>query len=361
VSDNLFDRLFELFQSPGPVNWKLAAEVMRSLTGASEPIEPVIAEEYQELTLAAQLRLAEATDLEVSTSRPLHPVDRAMWAEENQQSFRYLIEPLVGKITGLGGEAQTTEAVLQPMGPAILGIQAGTTVGFMSHRALGQFDTGLPALDHDEMLLVVPNVEAFAQDHQVDARQIRLWAACQEVTHHAIMAVPWLRGHLVEMVRHFFESVQFDPSRLTEMLTGSQDPSELEGMVGDAGGLAGLLGSSHDPVRLAPIQALIALIDGYADYTVRRAAADLLPQLDLIEEANARRRVEPNDAEQFLRQLVGLELQRHRARDAASFCVDIEHRWSDDALGRLWEEPARLPTLEELTDPVGWAARTLLD
>ncbi len=360
MSDNLFDRLFELFQSPGPVNWKLAREVMHSITGAAEPIEPAVAEEYQELTLAAQLRLAEATSLEVSTSRPLHPVDRSTWADENQQSFRYLVEPLAGKLTA-PEENPAMGAMMQPMGPAILGIQAGTTVGFMSHRALGQFDTGLPALDHDDMLLVVPNVEGFAQDHHVDPRQIRLWAACHEVTHHAVMAVPWLRGHFVDIVNGFYETVQFDPSRLMETITGLQDPEQIEGLVSGPGGLAGLLGASHDETRLAPIQAFVALVDGYADYTVRRAATDLLPQLDIIEEANARRRVEPNDAERFLQQIVGLELQRHRARDASAFCVEIERRWSDEALGRLWEDPAHLPNLDELTDPVGWAARSLLD
>jgi putative hydrolase len=360
VSDNLFDRLFELFQSPGPVNWKLAREVMHSITGVVQPIEPTVAEEYQELTLAAQLRLAEATSLEVSTSRPLHPVDRATWADENEQSFRYLVEPLVGKLTA-PADNPAIGAMLQPMGPAILGIQAGTTVGFMSHRALGQFDTGLPALDHDDMLLVVQNVEGFAKDHGVDHRQIRLWAACHEVTHHAIMAVPWLRGHFVDIVGTFYDTVEFDPSRLMETMTGLQDPEQIEGLVSGPGGISGLLGSTYDESRLAPIQAFVAIVDGYADYTVRRAAADLLPQLDLIEEANGRRRTEPNDAEQFLQQVVGLELHRHRARDAAAFCVEIERRWSDDALSILWDDPSHLPTVDELTDLVGWAARTLLD
>jgi uncharacterized protein (DUF2342 family) len=54
-------------------------------------------------------------------------------------------------------------------------------------------------------------------------------------------------------------------------------------------------------------------------------------------------------------------LKRHRAADAAAFCVEVEERWGTDALDRVWEQADYLPTLSELTDPVGWAARVLMD
>ena len=73
------------------------------------------------------------------------------------------------------------------------------------------------------------------------------------------------------------------------------------------------------------------------------------------------RRSEPNEAEQFLQQLLGLRIDRHRAEDAASFCGEVDRRWGAETLQRLWEDPSQLPHLEELTDPVGWAARVLLD
>ena len=130
--------------------------------------------------------------------------------------------------------------------------------------------------------------------------------------------------------------------------------------VDEPGGLARMLGSSHDPATLAPIQAFLAFVEGFGDYAVRTAAADLMPQLGDIENAVALRRSEPNEAEQFLQQLVGLSLERHRARDAAVFCAEVARRWGSDALDDIWQHPDRLPTLPELTDPVGWAARVLL-
>jgi len=367
VSDNLFDRLFDLLQTPGPVNWRLGKEITESLAGASEPLEPRVAEEYQELTLAAQLRLADRLSLDVATTTTIHPVDRRIWAERNEQSFRYLIEPLSDKFGDISGAGGMAGPFLAPMAPVILGIQAGTMIGFMSHRVLGQFDTGLPALDDASLFLVVPNVEAFAGDNGIDAHQARMWAVLREVTNHAILSVDWVRGYFIKAISDFYATVQFDPSGLMEIIGGLQDPSALsdpsafEGLVDEPGGLAKMLGSSHDPSALEPIQAFLAFAEGYGDYAVRTAAADLMPQLGEIESAVRLRRSEPNEAEQFLQQLLGLSLDRHHATDAAAFCVDVERRWGVETLARLWEEPDKLPRLGELTDPVGWAARVLLD
>jgi putative hydrolase len=364
VSDNLFDRLFELLQTPGPVNWRLGKEITGSLAGAAEPIEPKLAEEYQELTLAAQLRLADGLSLDVSTTKTIHPVDRRTWAERNEQSFRYLIEPLSGK---LGGGSGAGSPLLAPMAPLILGMQAGTMLGFMSHRVLGQFDTGLPALDHDSLFLVVPNVETFAQDHEIEAQQVRMWAVLREVTSHAILSVEWVRDYFIRAITGFYDTVEFDPSALMDMLGGLQDPSSLadpsalEGLVDEPNGLARLLGSSHDPAALEPIQAFLAFVEGFGDYAVRTAADELMPQLGEIESAVRLRRSEPNEAEQFLQQLLGLRIDRHRADDAAGFCSDVARRWGAGTLEHLWDEPDKLPRLGELTDAVGWAARVLLD
>ena len=367
MSDNLFDRLFELLSTPGPVNWRLGREITQSLAGSAEPIEPRLAEEYQELTLAAQLRLADRLTLDVSTTHAIHPVDRQTWAEQNEQSYRYLIEPLADKFSSLHGGSAMAGSFLGPMTPVILGIQAGTMIGFMSHRVLGQFDTGLPALDHGDLFLVIPNVEGFARDNDIESHQIRLWAVLREVTHHAILNVSWVRKYFIDAINDFYETVDFDPSGLMDMLstfqdpTGIQDPSALEGLVDEPGGLAKMLGSSHDPSALAPIQAFLAFTEGFGDYAVRIAAADLIPELGKIEAAVTLRRSEPNEAEQFLQQLLGLQIDRHRVADAAQFCSEIERRWGSDTLQRLWEDPDKLPRLDELTDPVGWAARVLLD
>lgn len=368
--EGLFEQLFKLLQSSGPVNWKLAREVTRSLAGPATPIEPAVAEEYRELAHVADVRINSVVDLPSPSPRELNPTDRATWAAENQQSFRILVEPLADKLSGMTppgsipglGDAGGMEAMLAPLGPALLGIQAGTMVGFMSHRALGQFDTGIPAMDHDRPYVIVPNLDDFAVDHGIDHRQIRLWGALHEVAFHRIMAVEWLRGRFISLVEAFYASVEIDTSDLLGKLGAMNDPDEIQRMLGAGDADASsLISASSDPERLAELQAFTAFIEGYGDRLVRVAGAELLPTIARIEDAYATRRTEPNQAEQFLQQFAGLTLERWRAKDAAEFCDEVVDRWGHDALERVWDDPSNMPRLAELTDPIGWAARVMLD
>lgn len=361
TDDSIFSRLFELFQSPGPVNWRLAAEVRKSLVGVAEPVDPNLADEYAELGRAAALRLEAVSPFPLGSTGEIQPVDRSVWAADNQESFGYVLEPLAGSF-GPGGSdpANPMAAMMAPMGSAVLGMQAGTMVGFMAHRALGRFDTGLPALGDDRMYVVVPNVESFATDHDLDRRQVRLWAACHEVAHRAVLAVPWVALRIVELVADFAATVRFDPTRITEALGRIEDPTTLEGGIGGPGGLAALLGAEHDETTLEPIRALVAAVEGFGDHLTRLALAELAPDLAAIEGAWQARRTDPDETVDLLGQFVGLTVERRHAAEADAFFAEIGRRWSGDAIDRVWSGPDAVPTLGELTDPVGWAARVLL-
>ena len=367
--EGLFEQLFKMLQSSGPVNWNLGREVTRSLAGPPQPIDPAVAEEYRELAHVAEVRISSVTQLPSPEPGELNPTDRATWAAENQQSFRVLVEPLGDKLSSLTdmgglpgmGDMGDMSAMLAPLGPALLGMQAGTMIGFMAHRALGQFDTGIPAMDHDRPYVIVPNLDDFAIDHGIDHRQIRLWGALHEVAFHRIMAVEWVRGRFVELITAFYDEVEIDTSDLLGKLTGMSDPMELQQMLGEGEDPASLIQATANPERLADVQAFTAFIEGYADRIVRIAGADLLPNIERIEEAYSRRRTEPDKTEQFLQQFAGLKLERWRAADATQFCDDVVERWGEDALTRVWEAPENMPKLHELSDPIGWNARVLLD
>lgn len=364
--EGLFEQLFKMLQSSGPVNWNLAREVTKSLAGQPQPIDPTVAEEYRELAHVAEVRISAVTQLPSPEPGELNPTDRATWAAENQQSFRILVEPLGEKLSGLTNidgmpDLGDMGAMLAPLGPALIGMQAGTMVGFMAHRALGQFDTGIPAMDHDRPYVIVPNLDDFAIDHGIDHRQIRLWGALHEVAFHRIMAVEWVRGRFVELITAFYDTVEIDTSDLMGKLTGMADPMELQRMLGESENTTGLIQASADADRLADVQAFTAFIEGYADRVVRMAGSELLPNIDRIEAAYNLRRTEPDKTEQFLQQFAGLKLDRARAADGETFCDEVAERWGDDALNRVWEAPENMPTLSELTDPIGWNARVLLD
>lgn len=354
-SDNLFDRLAELFRSNGPVNWRLAKEIAESIAGEHEPVEPWLAEEYRELATTAGMRIAATSPLEPTTS-DVRPVDRRIWAGDNIEAFAYLAEPVAEKMTGSGPFG----SALQPLGPALLGMQMGSVVGFMSHRVLGQFDVGIPAGSEMPIAFVVPNIEAFASEHDLDARQTRLWVALHEVTHQAEFEVPWVREHFLMLMHAFVEGLEVDPDEISRRMEGLQDPESLQRMLDDPSGFTGLLAGDAQEGPLRDIQAFMAVMEGYGDYLMDRAAPGLIPEAPRMRQAIDRRRAEPSQGEQILQQVLGLDLKHEQYRLGAGFCEEVDKRWGEESLARLWEGPEMLPTLGELGDVVGWAARVLL-
>lgn len=359
MNDDLFARLIDLFNQPGPVNWKLAGEISRHLAGGPEPIEPWLSEEYRDLTRLAQMRIGEATSLDLGDAADAIPVDRATWAQQNLESFRYLVEPLADKL-GAGGTEGPLEAMMVPLGPAILGAQMGMMIGFLSHRVLGQFDIGLPTAEGGDLYLVVPNIEAFATTNNLDPRQVRLWVALHEVTHQAEFAQPWVRPEFVGLVTRFLDGLELDPANLADKLADLQDPQQFENVLNDPAGLTGLITTPEQQPILDSIQAFMAVMEGYADYLMDRTASKLLPDLDRMREAMARRRAEPSQGEQILNRLFGLELKQEQYRLGGAFCEEVNRRWGETALDHLWTGPQGLPSMSELGDPVAWAARVLL-
>lgn len=360
MTDNLFDRLAELLQSPGPVNWKLAREVMGSLAGPAEGVSPELTAEYESLIRTAQLHLQQSSGVETTNVLPeVNVVDKAEWAEANLRSFSYLVDPVAEKLDGASGMGPLG-AVLKPLGPALLGMQMGSMVGFMSHRVLGQFDLGLPPVGRTGLFFVSPNIDAFARDHQIDIAQARLWVALHEVAHEAEFAPSWVLPHFVGLIDDYFEGLEFDPSAMTMNLEAMENPDELEQLLQQPGGMTGIVAGPHQQEVLAKIQAFMAIADGYADYVVDRAAPDLIPDTPRIREAINRRRAEPTQGEEMLQRLVGLELKRGQYRLGSTFCSEVARRWGDDSVPLMWEGPDNLPSGDELEDPVGWAARVLL-
>lgn len=353
MNEDLFSQLFELFNQPGPVNWKLAAELVSHLAGSREPVEPWLAEEYQELSRLAQLQIAGQTPLDPATGTDVIPTDRRGWADTHLESFRYLVEPIAPKFTE-GAMA----GPLAPLGPALLGLQMGIMIGFLSHRTLGQFDIGLPTMEPTDISLIVPNVEAFATENGIDRRQVRLWVPLREILHGALFSKPWMRPHFLGLVERYLNGLELDPEALAGRLQGFQDPEQFEQLVGESGGFSGLLTTPEQQPDLEAIQAFVLIVDNYAEYLMDKAAVKLLPDMARMREALSRRRSEPTQGEQVLTSLLGLELRPDIG--TTDFCAEVARRWGDEALATLWSDPANLPGLGELSDPVGWAARVLL-
>ena len=353
MSDDLFSRLFDLFDEPGPVNWKLAIEVARHLSGEYEPVEPWAAEEYRELTRLAEYRVEQVTPFRVTPTSDVLPLDGRSWAEKNLESYGELVEPFASSVVTDGPMAP----LMSQLAPAIVGLQAGSLVGTLSTWVLASFDAGLPQHPLGPVTLIVPNITGFAKKADFDEREVRLWVVANEVSFRATSQIPWIHDHLHFLATAYAEAVKIDPAKLGGMMAGSTDPAAIEAAVDQAGGLESLLGGEEAEGPRRELEAFLGAITGCSRLLARRAIWELSPNFDPISDLRDRLRAEsPGQAN------IGIgPLPVEATQLGDEFNQEVERRYGDGALDTLWADPTRMPSASDLRDPTGWAARVLLE
>ena len=353
MSDDLFSRLFELFDQPGPVNWKLAVEVARHLSGDYEPVEPWAAEEYRELTRLAEYRVEQVAPFRVTPTPDVLPLDGRGWAEKNLESYGELVEPFASSVVTDGPMA----LMMSQLAPAIVGLQAGSLVGSMSTWVFASFDAGLPQHPLGPVTLVVPNITRFTATEDFDEREVPLWVVANEVSFRATSQIPWIQDHLHTLTTAYAEAVKIDPAKLGGMMSGSADPAAIEAAVEQAGGLESLLGGEEAEGPRRELEAFLGAITGCARLLARRAIRELSPNFDRISDSRDRLRAESSG-----RASIGVGPVPVEATQLGDeFNQEVERRYGEGALETLWADPTRMPTASELRDPTGWAARVLLE
>jgi len=351
MSDDLFSKLFELFNQPGPVNWKLAAEVARHLSGERQPVEPWAAEEFRELTRLAEYRLEVVTPFPVRAAVDVLPLDPRSWAEKNLELYGSLVEPFAASMGG--GEMAPMMAQLAP---AMIGLQVGSLVGSLSAWAVAGFDAGLPPDQTGPLTLIVPHIQAL-QVSGVDEREVRLWVVANEVAFRAVCDIPWVRDRVADLVNDYAAAAQIDPTKLSGLMLGGTDPSDIERAIEEAGGIEGLIGGEEAEGPRAELEAFLGVITGCARLLARRGIGEMAPGFDQITDERDRERETVADTP-----TIGIGPVPPESTQAGDeFNQEVERRYGDDALATLWSDPSRMPTAAELRDPTAWAARVLLD
>ncbi len=349
--DDLFSKLFELFNQPGPVNWKLAAEIAKHLTGERQPVEPWAAEEFRELARLAEYRVGEVAPFPVRPAPDVLPLDPRGWAEKNLESYVALVEPF-GATVG-SGEA---EALMGQLAPVIIGMQVGGLVGSFATWVMASFDAGLPPERPGPIHIIIPNIVSFEVDG-VDRREVNLWVITNEVAFRSLSEVPWVADHLSRLVDDYASTIRIDPSKLSGLMISGTDPSALEQALAEVGGIEGLIGGEEADGPRAELEAFLGAVTGCARLLARRAVGEMVPAFDRITEARDEIREEPAAAPGIGLRPVPVEATRL----GDIFNQEVENRYGSDALHTLWSDPSRMPNASELRDPTEWAARVLLD
>ena len=380
--------LARLFGRGGAMPWDNARQVAISVAteGRSEPnVDPVERIAIEQLARVADLHVTDVTGLTASVSGravAVVPVNRARWVVDSLESYRPLVERLAGALAPPAIDPEAMQAdpddptagmfsgILQMLQPMMLAMTAGSMIGHLGRRSFGQYDLPIPrsvvSSGADDLLLIAPNIDAFADEWSLAPEDLRLWICVHEIAHHAVLAVPHVRGRMDDLLTRYASGFTNDLSGLEEQIgqVDLTDPDALAGLQRLVGSPEVILGAITSPQQssLRPeLDALVAVIVGVVDHVLDVVGERLIPTYGMLTEALRRRRVEAAEADRFVERLFGLELTQATYDRGSAFVEGVVERAGDEGVRRLWSDPANLPTPSEVDAPGLWLARLDLD
>jgi putative hydrolase len=388
----LLGDLMNMLGSNGPDQWETTRSFGLNVAtgGAAEPpVDPIHRIRLEELARVAELHVIEATGMPVSSDgRRLTcvPTGRGEWTHRALESWRTPLSAMTPKPVGpppaesLEGSSSSLD--LDPesglgelmgkwalaIGPMFFGLQVGSVVGHLSHRALGQYVLALPWAPSDELLIVTGNVSGFAEDWSIPEEEALLWVSARELASHSVMSRPGIRGRMNELLAEVAAAAAATQQGLAERLGMLGEPSggdgmdlaSIQGMLGDPEALLGELLTPESRRSSDRLTAVAVVIDAYADHIADRVGRTLVGSHAQLAEAWYRRRIERGKGEEAAGALFGLDLDQAEVDRGRSFISGVVEREGEDALARLWSSPQHLPTPSEVDAPGLWLERISL-
>jgi putative hydrolase len=380
-------QMVRMLSSSGPVNWEVARQTAEWVALEGKPEAPVAdadRKQFEELTHAAQTLVVAETGLYATFSTPIQTVALGGWVDLHLDALRPVLEALAtnlgGAMAGAGDDPESDAELsamfpglppgipigdlVRVMAPALLGVQAGSMIGYLAQHALGRYDLPLPTGatpegDDPSLVFVVPNIDAFEDAWSLPRDDLRFYLAIHEVVHAAERSVPWVRSRLVRLATEYVSTYEIDPMAFQAEF-GDIDPSDPSSFEAITASPERILGAMQSPLQAAPreeLQLLTSVIEGYADNVLERLGRRLVTSFQQIHEAKLRHWVERGEADRFIESLLGLKLEREHYERGQAFCAGVVERAGVDGLNRLWESESMLPTASELEAPGLWLAR----
>jgi coenzyme F420 biosynthesis associated uncharacterized protein len=334
------------------IDWKLAGSVARRVASLQPAGDPVPFTQ-----LAGPAEEAERLVSAYTKLVPVHPVpvseavDRGGWIDANLAALATVLEPTAQRIAGGAGP-------LGAIAGGVLAVEAGAVSGFLAGRVLGQYEFPVLEPEHPARLLfVAPNLAQAATTLDAPADQLLRWVALHEMTHALQFGgVPWLRPHLASMLRELLSALEMNPRSLLRVPDLTDLRGALERVRED--GLATVMIGPEKRETLDRVQAFMAVLEGYAEHVMDAVGADVLDDLPALRGAMSRRRRDRSGVLKVLDRLLGMELKLRQYEQGKAFCDGVVARAGIEGLNRVWISPRAMPTVAELSDPLGWLART---
>ncbi|MDO5633511.1 MAG: zinc-dependent metalloprotease [Micrococcus sp.] len=350
-----------------PIDWATAARTAATLAPAGPRLSVRQArQETDRLRAAAEASVGHVhrlTGLDAArdlTDSQLLIVDRPTWAQANTQAFEALLGPTFAHLEATW--PQEFAAATTPVSSHAAGAETGAVLSWLSAKVLGQYEPfGSSSGSGGRLMLVAPNVVQVRQELNVDAADFRMWVCLHEQTHRVqFAAAPWLAGHLQQRITEF-STAMFDKSdTMMERLRGalrSLAPGESRGASDGPGGLLGILQDDEDRARLNHLTAVMSLLEGHANVIMDAVDADVVSSVKTIRRRFADRSRRRSALDQWIGRLLGMDAKLRQYKDGQKLVDAAVAELGMEGFNVVWQDPALLPTLEELHNPPAWVRR----
>lgn len=342
------------------IDWPLAQRLAGLVAGQSDAPPPRA--DLVELSRESAERVVAYTGLTPQSALPeAEGVERREWIRANVASMSALLDPALEKVGR--NVAKPARPAVQLAASAVMTLEVGVLLGFLSQRVLGQYELVLldttPADRPPRLLYVLPNLGGAVRSFRADEREFLHWVALHEVTHAVQFAgVPWLQRHMAGMVRELIDSAQLKiDARRALRLPRADDVRRLVAAV-RSGDVVTLVASPREKATIDAMQATMAVIEGYAEHVMDAVGTPLLPSLGRLRAALDRRRRSQSAPAKLMMRLLGMEMKMRQYQQGKVFCDAVVRAGGIEALNRVWRAPSAMPTLAEIEDPHAWLRRT---
>lgn len=349
----------------GLVDWprveQLAVSRLRKAPGALSVQELRAAEDAYSRAMAQSVPL-----LERHLGQPLpgvverhEVVDRAGWVRANIATFAHLIDRLEPHVRAATGERRLATDVARMANRYVTTQQLGFLLGYLGTRVLGQYDIALLSAEAKpgKLLFVEENIRGTAAALGVPLDDFRKWIVLHEATHaFEFEANSWLRPYLRD--------------HLEQQLAGVLDQARTI-QSGGVGSLIRRVRESQDNLLAALMtpeqrrlfeetQRVMSLLEGFSDWVMDEAGAQVLPNVASIRTRfEARRSQRHGPFDRLVARLTGLDLKIEQYRRGERFVAGVAAAAGPPAVAALWSGPWTLPSEAELADPGAWVRRVM--
>ncbi len=337
-----------------------------------QEIDHEILKKFEEIFEAAKIYVVKNTNSDEIMSLELVVRDRIGFTTDYLDAMESplsiaakTLNPTIGnemdptQTNGSPNEFDIQSAIASSIAPMMFGVQAGTMIGHLSHRAYGDDDVLLPAKLDKRVSIIASMVVKFARDWSVALDEAILYFLIIQSIRAQIRNAGWLYEKLDDLCSRYVGAYELNPYKIEELINNIEPDGENSVMAINVTPeqMFEALRTPLHSVLDEEIGRISALHKAYVEYVTHKNIDELIPSANLIREARKRIVVTTSKAEHFVEQLFGVDVSTKNLEIATAFVEGVLERDQESALHNLWSNSELMPTVSEFNAPGLYLAR----